>query len=62
MSASPQRIAWSANITAFKPEPHILFIVNASIEFRHPPFNAACLAGAWPCPADKTLPRMISFI
>ena len=46
ISESPARITRSANIIAFKPDPHILLIVNASIEFKQPPFSAACLAGA----------------
>jgi hypothetical protein len=51
---------WSANITAFKPDPHILFIVRHSTLFGKPERSAACLAGAWPIPADKTFPKITS--
>ena len=48
ISASPLLTAWSASMTAFKPEPHILFMVKDSTELEQPLFNVACLAGACP--------------
>ena len=50
----------SPNIIAFKPEPHILFIVRHSTLFGRPEYRAACLAGAWPIPADRTFPIITS--
>ena len=60
IEASPQRIAWSASITAFKPEPQTLLMVNAAIVFGKPAASAACRAGACPTPAPITLPMMTS--
>ena len=62
ISASPAWIACEANITDFRPEPHILFTVKHSTELGSPALIAACLAGACPCPADKTLPIITSCI
>ena len=47
-------------MTAFNPEPHILLMVRHSTESGRPAPNAACLAGAWPCPAESTLPIITS--
>ena len=60
--ASPARIAWSASITAFSPEPHTLLIVSAAIVSGKPAYSAACRAGAWPKPAANTLPMITSSI
>ena len=46
ISAAPDLISLSAIITAFNPEPHILFIVKHSVLTFNPPKIAACLAGA----------------
>src|SRR3954449_11732677 len=59
-SMSPTRIAWSASITAFSPEPHTLLIVSAATWSGRPPLSAACRAGFCPSPADTTLPMMHS--
>ena len=56
--ASPARIAWSASITAINPLPQTLLIVTAPIDAGIPAPIAAWRAGAWPIPADKTLPRI----
>ena len=50
-SMSPTRMAWSASITAFSPEPHTLLIVSAATWSGSPPLSAACRAGFWPSPA-----------
>ena len=47
-------------MTAFKPEPHILLIVRQSTLLGSPANNAACRAGAWPRPAERTLPMITS--
>ena len=60
--ASPARMAWSASITAFKPEPQTLLTVNAPTESGNPAKIAACRAGFWPSPAPITLPMMTSLI
>src|SRR5262245_22048314 len=59
-SMSPTRIAWSAIITAFRPDPHTLLIVSAATRSGRPPLSAACRAGLWPSPAETTLPMMHS--
>ena len=59
-STSPQRTPCAASITAFKPEPHTLLIVSAATVGGSPARSAACRAGAWPTPAESTLPRMTS--
>ena len=43
-------------ITAFNPDPQTLFIVKHSVLYGKSAPRAACLAGAWPKFADKTLP------
>ncbi len=58
--ASPARIAWLASITALRPDPHTLFTVTAGTVAGTPPRIAACRAGAWPRPAETTLPRITS--
>ena len=55
-SASPARIACAASATVFSPEPQTLFTVVAGTVSGSPPRSAACRAGFWPRPADRTLP------
>src|SRR5712691_13310670 len=59
-SMSPARMAWSAIITALRPEPHTLLIVSAATWSGSPPWSAAWRAGLWPSPAETTLPMMHS--
>src|SRR5258707_7492277 len=59
-SMSPARIAWSAIITAFRPEPQTLLMVSAATCSGRPPLSAACRAGFCPSPAETTLPMMHS--
>ena len=49
-----------ASITAFSPDPHTLLMVSAATWSDSPPRSAACRAGAWPRPAETTLPMMHS--
>ena len=62
MSASPQRIACAASITAFRPEPQTLLIVIAGIGGGRPALIDAWRAGFWPLPAVSTWPRITSEI
>ena len=55
-SASPTRISRRANITACRPEPQTLLSVIAPTETGRPALITAWRAGAWPMPADSTLP------
>src|SRR5262249_53833167 len=59
-SMSPTRIAWSASITAFSPEPHTLLTVSAATWSGRPPLSAAWRARVCPSPAETTLPMMHS--
>src|ERR1700691_2913874 len=43
-------------------EPHILLTVVAGVPGGNPAPSAACRAGAWPIPADRTQPMMTSSI
>ena len=52
----PRRIDSSDSITAFNPDPQTLLIVKHSVLYGKSAPRAACLAGAWPKFADKTLP------
>src|SRR5215831_11030571 len=45
-------------MTAIKPLPQTLLIVTAPTVGGIPAAIAACRAGAWPIPADSTLPRI----
>ena len=45
MPASPARIAWSASMTAFNPEPQTLLTVTAPTDSGNPAKIAACRAG-----------------
>ena len=49
-----------ASIAAFMPEPHILLMVVQPTPSGSPAPSAAWRAGAWPWPADSTLPMMTS--
>lgn len=40
------------------PEEHTLFTVVQVVFMGNPDKIAACLAGAWPTPAERTLPRI----
>ena len=59
-SPSPARMACAASIIAFIPEPQTLFIVVQGIDAGTPAPSAACRAGAWPRPAETTLPKKTS--
>src|SRR5258706_4089365 len=58
--AWPEEISSAAIIVAFMPEPHILLMVVAGVALSRPAPSAACRAGAWPCPAWSTLPKIRS--
>jgi hypothetical protein len=45
ISASPQRMAWAASITAFSPEPQTLLIVSPGTEFGRPALMTVWRAG-----------------
>src|SRR5687767_3567329 len=60
MSMSPTVMPCAASITALSPEPQTLLMVSAATSLLKPPIKAACRAGAWPTPADSTLPIMHS--
>ncbi len=59
-SAEPARIWSAASITARMAEPHILLTVVVGVPTPNPAPSAACLAGAWPRPADNTQPMITS--
>ena len=59
-SASPQRMACAASITAFRPEPQTLLTVVAGTESGSPALIAACRAGFMPSPACRMQPRITS--
>ncbi len=50
----------AASWMALSPDPQTLLMVSAEVEEGRPPFKAACRAGAWPTPAETTLPKMAS--
>src|SRR5207247_7641435 len=59
---------WSSDVcssdlsmTALSPDPQTLFTVTAPTRSGRPPPSAACLAGFWPSPAERTLPMTTSF-
>src|SRR5664279_5681918 len=54
----PATSASCARIAASIAEPHILFTVVHPVDIGRPAFNAACRAGAWPCPAASTQPKI----
>src|SRR5262245_27024006 len=59
-SVSPVAMPCAASITAFRPEPQTLLIMSAPTLGGRPARMAACRAGAWPTPAERTLPMMTS--
>src|SRR5262245_32327605 len=56
--ASPRRISRRANITACRPEPQTLFTVIAPVETGRSALITHWRAGAWPMPAESTLPMI----
>ena len=58
--AEPALMTSWANITARMPEPQTLEMVVQPTPFGSPAPSAACRAGAWPRPADSTLPMNTS--
>lgn len=58
--AWPRAIDWAPNTIDFKPEEQTLLIVVQGTSTPSPPLSEACLAGAWPIPADNTLPKITS--
>jgi hypothetical protein len=54
--AAPLWIVRAARIVAWSPEPQTLLTIVQLTESGKPPCLDACLAGAWPTPADTTLP------
>jgi hypothetical protein len=59
-SASPSASVLAPNTTACRPEPHTLLTVVLGTECGMPAKIAAWRAGAWPMPADSTLPMNTS--
>ena len=62
MSASPQRTACAASMTAFKPDPQTLLMVIAGTAAGMPALMSDWRAGFWPLPAASTWPRITSEI
>src|SRR5258706_2570475 len=66
MPPATTTVAWpddsssAAIIAAFMPEPHILLTGGGGVFLSRPAPSAAWRAGAWPCPAPRTLPKMRS--
>lgn len=58
--AWPRAIDWAPNTMDLRPEEQTLLMVVQGTLVPIPPFNEACRAGAWPTPADSTLPKMTS--
>lgn len=56
ISLTPSCRDWVAKVMAFMPEAQTLLMVVASVVSGHPAPRATCLAGAWPNPAERTLP------
>ena len=54
--AWPDLNVFPPSIIDFIAEPHTLLIVLHKVDSSSPAFNAACLAGAWPWPAERTDP------
>jgi hypothetical protein len=59
-SVSPVATPCAASMTAFRPDPQTLLIVSAATVGGSPAWIAAWRAGAWPSPAETTLPMMTS--
>src|SRR5262245_30362073 len=60
-SVSPVAMPCAASMTAFRPEPQTLLMVRAATFGGRPAWMAAWRAGAWPTPAEITLPMMTSW-
>ncbi len=60
ISLSPARISCAASVTARKPDPHALLIVNAGTPIGSLASTAATRAGLSPVPAAMTLPMTTS--
>ena len=60
ISASPHRIAWAANCTAFKPEPQTLLIVKAGVNSGSPAWTLIWRATFCPKPAPRIFPIITS--
>ncbi len=60
ISAEPATMRSCANIAAFIADPHILLTVVQPAASGTPALSEACRAGAWPCPAGRTLPMITS--
>ena len=56
ISLSPSLIALAPNITAFIPLAHTLLTVVQTVSYLISAPRATCLAGAYPDPAEITLP------
>jgi|LauGreDrversion4_2_1035121.scaffolds.fasta_scaffold447808_1 hypothetical protein len=57
MFLSPEEIAVAPIITVFIPEAQTLLTVVVGVSKRIPDPRVTCLAGAYPLPAELTLPR-----
>ena len=62
MSTSPSAMALAAKWMAFIPEEHTLLTVVQGTVSGMPAAMAACLAGACPIPAERTLPMKTSWM
>jgi hypothetical protein len=60
--AAPLWIVRAARIVAWSPEPQTLLTIVQLTESGKAPFLEACLAGAWPTPAETTFPTNNSWI
>ncbi len=58
-SADCATSASCARIIASIAEPHILLTVVQPVESGRPALIDACRAGAWPCPAGRTQPKIV---
>lgn len=58
VSLLPSWMDCDPNTIDFMPEEHTLLMVVQVVEMGRPPRMAAWRAGAWPTPAESTLPRI----
>jgi hypothetical protein len=58
--ASPSATVLAPKTTACSPEPQTLPTVVVGTVLGIPAASAACRAGAWPTPAERTLPKKTS--
>ena len=56
----PSAIDWAPKTIDLRPDEQTLLIVVHGTLVPRPPFNEAWRAGAWPTPAESTLPRITS--